>query len=76
MQDNDGNKPQPDFVRPREVSERLGLGKTAVKARIKDGSIPSRKLGGARLIPRSWLDQLATRASSAITVAAPQMDLS
>lgn len=44
--------------KPREAGEILGICRTTVYARIKDGSLRSKRLGGLHLIPRSELDRI------------------
>jgi excisionase family DNA binding protein len=44
----------------REVASALGLSEATVNLHIKDGTIPSVKLGGRRLIRRDVLDALLT----------------
>lgn len=43
--------PLRQFYRPEEVAEILGVSLATVYRRIKDGSIPSRDLGGLIRIP-------------------------
>lgn len=38
------------YLRAREIAELLGVDIRTVKRRIKDGTFPSIKLGGARLV--------------------------
>ncbi len=46
---------------PREVGQLLGLSRTAVYDRLRDGSLPSVRVGRRLLIPRTSLEQfLAT----------------
>lgn len=42
----------------REVSSALGISEASVYALLRDGTIPSVKLGGRRLIRRDVLDSL------------------
>jgi excisionase family DNA binding protein len=44
-------------IRVAEAAERLGLGKTVVRALVRDGSIRSFRVGRAVLIPVSELEQ-------------------
>lgn len=43
---------------PTEVAEALGVSRAWVYRRIDDGTIPSTKVGGRRLITRATLDRL------------------
>jgi excisionase family DNA binding protein len=43
------------YYRAKEVSNLTGLGLRTVYAGVYSGTIPSRKIGNARLIPASWL---------------------
>ena len=51
-----------EFLSEREVAARLGVGHSTLRRWIATGEVPSVKLGGRRLVPRSWLDALAGRA--------------
>ena len=44
-----------------EVQTLLGLSRSAVYARIKDGSLPSIRIGGRLLVPRLALQDLLMR---------------
>jgi hypothetical protein len=44
------------FYRAREISEITGLALRTVANRLADGTIPSRKVGDARLIPAEWIE--------------------
>jgi excisionase family DNA binding protein len=45
------------FLRPRLVAELLGVTERTVRRWIADGTLPSVKVGGARLIARDALEQ-------------------
>lgn len=47
------------FVRPREAAAMLGMSLSKIHKVIKAGDLPSRKLGGARYIPRAAVLKLA-----------------
>jgi excisionase family DNA binding protein len=44
----------------QEVADQLGLGLATVKRGIRDGWIPSAKVGKRRLVPRAWVDEQVT----------------
>lgn len=46
------------FLRPRQVAELLGLTERSVRRWIRDGTLPSRRLGGARFVARADLERL------------------
>ena len=45
------------FLRPRLVAELLGVTERSVRRWIADETLPSIKIGGARLIARATLEQ-------------------
>ncbi len=45
------------FLRPRQIAELLGITERTVRRWIAEGTLPSVKLGGARLVARSTLAQ-------------------
>ncbi len=45
------------FLRPRQIAEMLGVTERTVRRWIADGTLPSVKLGGARLVARVTLEQ-------------------
>ena len=45
------------FLRPRLVAELLGVTERSVRRWIADETLPSIKIGGARLIARTTLEQ-------------------
>jgi excisionase family DNA binding protein len=47
----------PAFLRPRLVAELLDVTERTVRRWIADGTLPSVKVGGARLIARTTLEQ-------------------
>lgn len=46
------------FLRPRQVAELLGVTERSIRRWIADDTIPSVKVGGARLVPLDGLEQL------------------
>ena len=47
----------PAFLRPRPIAELLDVTERTVRRWIADGTLPSVKLGGARLVARATLEQ-------------------
>ena len=47
----------PAFFRPRQVAESLGVTERTVRRWIRVGTLPSVRLGGARLVSRIVLEQ-------------------
>ena len=45
------------FLRPRQIAELLGLTERTIRRWIADGTLPSVKLGGARLVARTTLER-------------------
>ena len=45
------------FLRPRQIAELLGVTERTIRRWIADGTLPSVKLGGARLVARVTLEQ-------------------
>ncbi len=45
------------YLRADEISQLLGLSTRTIRRWIADGTLPSVKLGGARLIARATLEQ-------------------
>jgi len=45
------------FLRPRQIAEMVGVTERTVRRWIADGTLPSGKMGGARLVARSTLEQ-------------------
>ena len=45
------------FLRPRQIAEMLGVTERTVLRWIADGTLPSVKLGGARLVARTTLER-------------------
>ena len=45
------------FLRPRQIAEMLGVTERTVRRWIADGTLPSVKLGGARLVARTTLER-------------------
>ncbi len=52
------NDDAPDFLRAGEIARMLGLSERTIRRWIADGILPSRRLGGARLVARDELDRL------------------
>jgi excisionase family DNA binding protein len=55
----------PEFLSRAEAARRLGLSVQSVRRRVNDGSLPSVKVGGRRLIPRAAIDALVAQAMRA-----------
>ncbi len=47
----------PAFLRPRQIAELLSVTERTVRRWIADGTLPSVKLGGARLVARATLER-------------------
>ena len=45
------------FLRPRQIASLLGVTERTVRRWIADGTLPSVKLGGARLVARTTLER-------------------
>ena len=45
------------FLRPRQIAELLGVTERTIRRWIADDTLPSVKLGGARLVARATLEQ-------------------
>ncbi len=45
------------FLRPRQIAEMVGVTERTVRRWIADGTLPSVKLSGARLVARATLEQ-------------------
>ncbi len=45
------------FLRPGQIAELLGVTERTIRRWIADGTLPSVKLGGARLVARATLAQ-------------------
>ncbi len=45
------------FLRPRQIAELLGVTERTIRRWIAEGTLPSLKLGGARLVARTTLEQ-------------------
>lgn len=45
------------FLRPRQIAELLGITERTIRRWIADGTLPSVKLGGARLVARATLER-------------------
>lgn len=58
----------PAAFRPAEAGPYLGISAALVKKMIREGKLPSVKLGRARVIPRSVLDDLLANHSTACSV--------
>lgn len=57
----------PLFLTPEEAFQRIGIGRSAGYALIKNGTIPSVKLGKLRRIPVAALERWAATAADAVT---------
>lgn len=47
----------PHYLRAGEIATMLGTTERTIRRWIADGTLPSVKIGGARLVPRSELDR-------------------
>ncbi len=47
----------PAFLRPRRIAELLDVTERSVRRWLSDGTLPSCRLGGARLVARTTLEQ-------------------
>ena len=45
----------PEYLRARQIADLLGVSIRTVRRRIEDGSFPSTKVGGARLVAKDDL---------------------
>jgi excisionase family DNA binding protein len=50
---------EPPFVSVREAGRRLGVHRATIMRRVADGSLPSKRVGGRRLLLREAVDSLA-----------------
>jgi excisionase family DNA binding protein len=50
---------EPPFVSVREAGRRLGVHRATIMRRVADGSLPSKRVGGRRLLLREAVDHLA-----------------
>ncbi len=48
----------PTHLRVREIAADLGMSERTIRRWISDGTLPSSKLGGARLVARADLERL------------------
>ncbi len=48
----------PTHLRVHQIAAALGLSERTIRRWISDGTLPSRKLGGARLVARADLERL------------------
>ena len=51
------------FLRARQVAELLGVSERTVRRLIADGTLPSVRIGGARLVAEAALERLLTPAT-------------
>ncbi len=49
----------PELLRPKEVTDFLGVGRNCVYEAIKSGELPHRKIGGVIFVPKSALMELS-----------------
>ncbi len=52
-----------EYLRARDITEITGVSVRTVRRWIADGTLPSRKVGGARLVPKTALERLLSPAS-------------
>jgi excisionase family DNA binding protein len=57
-------KGSPAYLRARALASRLGISERTIRRWIADGTIPSVKIGGARLVPEAGLARLLALGSS------------
>jgi excisionase family DNA binding protein len=60
---------RPEYLRAREVAELLNLSERTVRRWIADGTLPSVKIGGARLVPVDEIRRLPVPPRSKTDVA-------
>lgn len=53
----------PIFVSPAEAARLLGISRASLYLLFDDGTVPSRKLGGRRVVPLKFLRDLADEAA-------------
>jgi excisionase family DNA binding protein len=58
-------KQDKEVLNPREAAQVLGINLQTVYRRLRDGSLPSRRLGHLILIPRKALDRFLAAESRA-----------
>jgi predicted DNA-binding transcriptional regulator AlpA len=51
-----------EFIRERQLREELGVSKAWIFARLREGTLRARKLGGVLLIERESVDELLATA--------------
>lgn len=56
MGKNDPKNDLPDYLTPTELQQLLRVGRSAVYAAIRDGSIPSIRIGKLIRVPRAALE--------------------
>ena len=52
-----------EYLRARDITELTGVSIRTVRRWIADGTLPSTRLGGARLVPKTALERLLSPAS-------------
>jgi len=52
-----------EYLRARQIAEITGLTLRTIRRWIADGTLPSQKVGGARLVPKTALERLLSPAS-------------
>ena len=51
-----------EYLRARDITEMSGVSVRTVRRWIADGTLPSTKVGGARLVPKTALERLLSPA--------------
>ncbi len=52
-----------EYLRARDITEITGVSLRTVRRWIADGTLPSKKVGGARLVSKTALERLLSSAS-------------
>jgi excisionase family DNA binding protein len=64
----------PQYLTINQTMGILGLSRPTVHRRIKDGSIPSTKIGGRILIPGMFFDQLLNKSMRSVSMDNKKME--
>jgi excisionase family DNA binding protein len=60
--ENDSERSKSLFLSVYEASQLLGISVPTINRHIKSGEVASTLLGGRRLVPRSFIEDLASKA--------------
>lgn len=52
-----------EYLRARDIAEATGVSMRTIRRWIADGILPSTRVGGARLVPKTALERLLSPAS-------------